>query len=50
MHREQQAADPWAAKDLQFLRHPFIAAGPLVTIPSTRVNHGKELSLKRCCL
>ena len=50
MHREQQACNPWDLKEHHYLKHPYIAAGPLVTIPSTRVNHGAELNLKRCCL
>ena len=50
MAREQQAANPWKAEDHGFLTKPFIAAGTLNTIPSTRVNPGFELNLKRCTL
>ena len=50
MHYEQQACNPWDLGEHHFLQHPFIAGGPLVTIPSTRVKHGAELNLKRCQL
>ena len=50
MAREQQAANPWDVEEQQFLEKPFIAGSTLHTIPSTRVNLGVELNLKRCCL
>ena len=50
MSREQQASNPWNPEEHQFLAKPFIAASTLHTIPSTRVNLGVELNLKRCCL
>ena len=50
MSREQQASNPWNIEEHQFLARPFIAASTLNTIPSTRVNLGVELNLKRCCL
>ena len=50
MSREQQAANPWKIEDHGFLARPFIAAGTLNTVPSTRVNPGFELNLKRCTL
>ena len=50
MAREQQAANPWNMEEHGFLDKPFIAAGTLNTIPSTRINPGFELNLKRCNL
>ena len=50
MAREQLAANPWDIREHQFLEKPYVAGGVLSTIPSTRVNTGLELNLKRCCL